>query len=160
MRSVNRSWIFRCGSLPAILGVLAVALLAAACAGTPQSPPPPDTSRLLAAGFRIVVAKTLDQQQHLQALKPGRITELQRNGTHFFVYPDAARNQIYVGTPKEYQAYQGNGPGYGTQLALQQAADLASYDKEDAAMAMVTNRDLADPYYFWPAFDGLWQPLP
>ena len=110
--------------------------------------------------IKIVAAKTPEQQQHLQALTPGKLTELQRNGTHFFVYPDAARNQIYVGTPKAYQAYQGTRPGYGTALAQQQASDLASYNKEDAAMAMYTSRDLADPYYFSPTFDGLWQPLP
>ena len=143
-----------------VIGVLAMTLLVAACAGTTQTPPPPDPSQLLAAGFKIVAAKTPEQQQHLQALTPGKLTELQRNGTHFFVYPDAARNQIYVGTPKAYQAYQGTRPGYGTALAQQQASDLASYNKEDAAMAMYTTRDLADPYYFWPTFDGLWQPLP
>jgi hypothetical protein len=151
----------RCqGNALAIIRPLAVMLFVAGCAGTTQSPPPPDETQLLAAGFKVVVAKTPEQQRHLQALTPGKLTELQRNGQHFFVYPDASKNQIYVGTPKEYQAYQGTRPGYSTALTQQQAADLASYNKQDAAMATYTARDLADPYYFWPTFDGLWQALP
>jgi len=83
------------------------------------------------------------------------VTEWQRTGKHFFVYPDPARNQLYVGTPKEYEAYRRLAPGGGPTLAQQQAADMASYGKQDAAMQMYTNRDLADPYYFWDSFDGL-----
>jgi hypothetical protein len=151
----------RCVRVPAMtFCALAAALLVAACVATPQTPPPPDESRLLAAGFKVIVAKTQEQQQHLRTLAPGKLTELQRNGTHFYVYPDAAMNRLYVGTPKEYQAYQAARPGYGAALAGQQAADLASYDKQDAAMSAYTARDLADPYYFWPAFVGLWQPVP
>ena len=31
---------------------------------------------------------------------------IQKNGKTFYVYPDAAHNQAYVGGPQEYQAYQ------------------------------------------------------
>jgi hypothetical protein len=97
---------------------------------------------------------------HVKALAPGRFTELQRTGRHFYVYPDAGNNRVYVGTPKEYQAYLGADPAYGEALARQQAGDLAAYDKQDAAMAMYTQRDYNDPYYFWPTYLGLWQPAP
>jgi hypothetical protein len=137
----------------AMLGALATAL-ALGCAGTAQ--PLPDESRLLAAGFKVVSAKTPQQQQHLQSLPAGKVTEWQRTGKHFFVYPDPAGNRIYVGTPKEYEAYLRLQPGgSGPSLAQQQAADLASYNKQDAAMQTYTSRDLADPYYFWDSFDGL-----
>jgi len=133
----------------------ALALLAIGCAGT-TTQPWPDEAQLLAAGFTVVVAKTSQQQEHLQSLTPGKITEWQRNGVHYFVYPDAAKKQIYVGTPKEYDAYLRLVPGGGAApLAQQQAKDLASYNKQDAAMQMYTHRDLADPYYFWDSFDGL-----
>jgi hypothetical protein len=140
-------------SVFAMLAALAAMAILCGCAST--APPPPDASQLLAAGFRVVVAKTVEQQQHLQALQPGKITEWQRNGVHFFVYPDVAKNQIYVGTQKEYLAYRRVQPDTGPTLAQQQAADLASYNKQDAAMQMYTTRDLADPYYFWDSFDGL-----
>jgi len=136
------------------LGVLAAAVTLG-CAGTTQQSLP-DEDKLLAAGFKVVVAKTPEQRQHLQALTPGQLTQWQRTGKHFFVYPDAAKNQLYVGTPKEYQAYLRLQPGGGApSLAGQQASDLASYNKQDAAMQMYTTRDLNDPYYFWDSFDGL-----
>jgi hypothetical protein len=132
-------------------GALAVAALAWGCATT--SPALPDESQLSAAGFKVVPATTKEQQEHLKALTPGKISELQRTGTHFFVYPDAAKNQIYVGTPKEYAAYQRLRPADNTPaLGAQQSADLASYNKQDAAMQKANNRDLADPYYFWPSW--------
>jgi hypothetical protein len=79
---------------------------------------------------------------------------MERN--YHFVYPDAAKQQIYVGTPKEYEAYLRLRPGEsGARRWRRQLADLASYNKQDAAMQMYTTRDLADPYYFWDSFDGL-----
>ena len=125
------------------------------CAATPPSPPPPNESQLLAAGFKVIAAKTVQQQEHLQALPQDALTEWQRNGKHFFVYPDVAKKRLYVGTPKEYEAYRRIVPATGPTLAQQHAADMASYEKQDAGMQFNTNRDLADPYYFWDSFDGL-----
>jgi hypothetical protein len=143
-------------SLLRMLIAVALAAFAQGCAS--PGPPPPDRNQLLAAGFKIVVATTSQQREHLQTLPPGKITEWQRNGAHFFVYPDAAKNQLYVGTPKEYAAYQRPQRGNYPTLAQQQAADMASYNKQDAAMQKNTNRDLSDPYFFWPSFDALgWQ---
>src|SRR5262249_2597426 len=90
-------------SVLALLGSLMLLTLAAGCA---SSPPAPDTSQLAAAGFKVLVATTKQQQEHLQGLPPGRITAMQRTGAHFYVYPDAAANKLYVGTPREYAAYQ------------------------------------------------------
>jgi hypothetical protein len=144
-------------NFPAILWVGAVLFLAVGCAGTPQ-PPPVDPTQLSAAGFKIVVAKTVAQQEHVKTLPPGTITEWQRTGVQYFVYPDAANNRIYVGTPKEYAAYRRLRPGNYPSPNAQQAADMASYEKQDAAMQNYTQRDLADPYYFWDSFGGLgWQ---
>ena len=136
-----------------ILAAFTVAAFAAGCASTP--PPLPDEGLLSAAGFKVLVAKTVQQQEHLQSLSPGKIAEMERNGTPFFVYPDAAKNRIYVGTQKEYQAYLRLQPGSANlqnQLNAQHAADMASYLKQDEAMQKETKRDLADPYYFWPSF--------
>lgn len=134
---------------------LALATLIAACA-TP-GPAPVDQSQLQAAGFKVIPAKTPQQFEHLQSLPPGKLTEWQRTGKHFFLYPDVAKRQLYVGTPKEYQAYLRLVPGAGPTLEQQQASDMASYAKQDAAMQMYTTRDLNDPYYFW-GIDGLGWP--
>ena len=136
-----------------LASMFAAAAILIGCASPP--PPPPDESQLLAAGFKVLAAKTVQQQEHLRALAPGKITEWQRNGAHYFVYPDVAKNQLYVGTQKEYAAYRRVRPDDGLTLSQQQAAEMASYQKQDAAMQMYTNRDLADPYYFWDSFEGL-----
>ena len=142
-------------NLVAILCATVVFGVVAGCATSPPPPPPVDQSQLLVAGFKIVVAKTTQQQEHVRALRPGAITEWQRTGVHYFVYPDAANNRIYVGTPKEYAAYQRLRPGNYPSLAAQDAADMASYEKQDTGMENLTKRDLNDPYYFWDGFDDL-----
>jgi hypothetical protein len=144
------------GKIVGVFGAIVALILTLGCAGTTGTTQPlADESQLLAAGFKVVAATTKEQQEHLQTLPPGKVTEWQRNGKHFFVYPDVAKKQVYVGTQKEYDAYRRLVPGDGSTLAKQQAADLASYNKQDAVMQMYTNRDLADPYYFWGDFDGL-----
>jgi len=150
-----RSW-RRTARRLATLGALALTVLAAGCAGTTQ--PSLDTSQLLAAGFKIVAARTEAQQAQLQSLPTGQITEWQRTGKRYFVYPDVAGKRLFVGTPTEYSAYLRLASGTAPAMARQQESDLASYNKQDATMQMLTKRDLADPYYFWESFDGLgWQ---
>ena len=61
---------------------------------------------LVAAGFKTITPKNPTQQQKLQQLPPGKIAMIQKSGKTFYVYPDAAHNQAYVGGPQEYQAYE------------------------------------------------------
>src|SRR5262245_40946216 len=126
---------------PAILRAFAILLLVAGCASAPQPPPPVDEAQLTAAGFKVVVAKTPQQLEHVKALPQGQITGWQRTGVHYFIYPDAAHDRIYVGTPKEYAAYQRLRPGNYPSLAAQDAANMASYEKQDKAMQNYTQRD-------------------
>ena len=153
---MKRLWISHRLNSIAVVITFALSALAVGCASTPTSPPPPDESALSAAGFKVVLAKTSQQQEHLRSLTPGQITAMERNGTPFFVYPDAAKNQIYVGTQKEYQAYRrlrpDGGPSPQDKLNAQHAADMASSLKQDTAMQKANTRDLSDPYYFWPSF--------
>jgi hypothetical protein len=60
---------------------------------------------LIAAGFKVIVPKTAAQQQKLQALPADKVTLVQKEGKTYYVFPDAANNQAYVGSPKQYQAY-------------------------------------------------------
>ena len=146
-------------SLRAAVGKFAQPILVLAlcvgCANTPQAPPPPDENQLLAAGFKVMPAKTVQQQEHLQALPQGRVSRWERTGNIFFVYPDLAKKQLYIGTPTAYDAYRRLVPASGPTLAQQHAADMASYNKEDAMMQTYTNRDLSDPWSLWDGVDGL-----
>jgi hypothetical protein len=83
-----------------LFSVVGLLFLAAGCATTKHT-----ETFLTAAGFKVVVATTPKQEQRLKVLPPGKITMVQRNGKTYYVFPDAAHNQIYLGTPNEYQNY-------------------------------------------------------
>ena len=87
------------------VSILAVLTFAVSCAST-QTAVENKESMLVAAGFKVITPKNATQQQKLQNLPPGKIAMIQKSGKTFYVYPDAAHNQAYVGGPQEYQAYQ------------------------------------------------------
>jgi hypothetical protein len=131
------------------LSTLTLFALLVGCASTP--PAPPTESLLSAAGFKTVVASTAKQLQHLPTLPAGQVTVVTQTGKTYFVYPDLAKNQIYVGTEKQYQAYlklrsQNNMPNVNPE---------ASYLKQDAVMRNATVRDESVPWEMWPDFNGL-----
>jgi hypothetical protein len=129
---------------------LFIAVLLAACATAPTGPSP--QSLLKSAGFKPIVASTDKQIAHLPTLPAGEVTVIEQTGKSYYVYPDAANNQLYVGTAKEYQAY----------LKLRADNHMsapnpeASYFKQDEAMRKADNRDASAPWWeAWPAFGGL-----
>jgi hypothetical protein len=63
-------------------------------------------SMLVASGFKVITPKTAAQQQKLQNLPPGKVTMVQKNGKTYYIFPDPAHNQAYVGGPKQYRHYQ------------------------------------------------------
>jgi hypothetical protein len=81
-----------------------VALLGLFWGGSAVAAPNAD-SLLLSAGFKAKVATTVKQRQELKTLPEGRVSPVTQNGKKFYVYPDASRNQLYVGKEPEYQAY-------------------------------------------------------
>ena len=74
------------------------------CANT-QSSVQSRESRLVAAGFKVITPKTAAQKQKLQSLPPDKVTMIQKGGKTYYIFPDPAHNQAYVGRPQEYQAY-------------------------------------------------------
>jgi hypothetical protein len=140
----------------AILTTLATLALVAGCAGpgtsAPPAPPAPQTESLLsAAGFKTVVASTDKQLQEIPKLPAGQMTVMSNTGKNYFVYPDMANKQMYVGTEKEYQAYlklraQNNMPNVNPE---------ASYAKQDAAMRKADTRDNSVYWELFPDFNGL-----
>ena len=63
-------------------------------------------SMLVASGFKVITPKTTAQQQKLQNLPPGKVTMVQKAGKTYYVFPDPAHNQAYVGGPRQYRHYQ------------------------------------------------------
>ena len=126
------------------LGALAVTAFVAG--GAAAAAPRIDESQLLDQGFKVLAATTKVQQDWVRSLPPGQIRAMQRTGKKYFIYPDASRNQIYVGGPAEYEAYRKLHPE-GQQSAEEAAAKASAYrGKQDAAMRNATARDLSDPF--------------
>jgi hypothetical protein len=127
-----------------ILSALAVSTFVAG--GAAAVSPKVDESELLASGFKVLVATTSVQKEWVQHLPRGQIRPMQRTGKQFFIYPDAANNQIYVGGPKEYEAYHQLHPD--SKLAAREAAKQGSAyrQKQDDVMQKATARDLTDPF--------------
>ena len=127
-----------------VCGALAVLVFVAG--GSFAATPRIDEGRLLELGFKVLVATTKVQQDWVRSLPAGQIRPMQRTGKKFFIYPDAPRNQIYVGGPVEYEAYRKVHPE-GQQNAQDAATKERAYRaKQDAAMREATARDLSDPF--------------
>ena len=127
-----------------VLWALAVSVFVAggAVAATPRI----DESELSAAGFKVLVATTKVQEEWVQKLPPGKIRPMQRTGKKYFIYPDASRKQVYVGGPKEYEAYVQLHPE--NQVADAQAAEKAASAyrmKQADTMQQASARDLSNP---------------
>ena len=84
-----------------MITVAALLALTVGCATTNSN-----SDLLSAAGFKLLPADTPRKQQLLQTLTPGKLTLITWKGKQFYVQPDVPNNQAYVGTPREYQAYQ------------------------------------------------------
>ena len=70
----------------------------AGCAST-QTQTQNKENLLIAAGFKVITPHTAAQQQRLQALPPDKVTLVPKNGKTYYVFPDTANNQAYVGGP-------------------------------------------------------------
>jgi hypothetical protein len=120
-----------------ILGAIALLAIAAGCATTSTT----KTDMLTAAGFKLMTADTPQKQEILGTLPKDQLSVVTWKGKTFYVQPAAASNQAYVGTPKEYQAYQ--------QLRL------AKQMSNDNLMAAQMNNDAMMRWDAWgPGFYG------
>ena len=142
MKSVPR---FHPARLRQMLGMWAVSFFVASGAG--GATPSVDESELLKLGFKVLVATNQVQESWVKGLPPGEIRPMQRTGKKFFIYPDATRNQVYVGGPKEYEAYVALHPENGVADAQKAAREASAYRaKQSEAMQKATARDLSDPF--------------
>jgi|SRR6516165_3050173 len=106
-----------------MISVTALLALLAGCTTT-QTDVQDKRNMLIAAGFKTITPKTAEQQQRLQKLQVGTVATVQKNGKTYYIVADPPQNLVYVGGPKQYQAYQ--------QLRIQK--QLAQENLETAAM--------------------------
>ena len=106
-----------------ILSAIALLALAVGCASTQSK-----ENSLVAAGFTVIVPKTAAQQQKLKALPPDKVTMVQKSGKTYYVFPDTAHNQAYVGGPKQFEAYR--------QLRLKQKEKVEAAEMTPEASTM------------------------
>jgi hypothetical protein len=112
-----------------LIGAFALLALAVGCTSTQTQS---KENLLIAAGFKVIVPRNAAQQQKLQTLPADKVTLVQKDGKTYYVFPDAANNQAYVGDSAQYQAYK--------QLRL--ANKLANENLEAAEMNQETSMDL------------------
>jgi hypothetical protein len=120
------------------IGALALVFLTLSCTGAQTQN---KENLLIAAGFKVIVPKTATQQQKLKALPADKVTLVQKDGKTYYVFPDAANNQAYVGGPNQYQTYK--------QLRIQN--QLANDNLEAAEM----NQDASMNWGTWGGWGGM-----
>jgi len=83
--------------------VIALAALAAGCASNNLI----DKENVaVAAGFKVITPTKPGQKARLAQLPADKVTRITVGGKPYYILPDVAHNQAYVGGPKQYQAYQ------------------------------------------------------
>jgi len=116
-------------------------------AATAAKSPPIDKIALSDAGFKVLTATTKVQDDWVRGLPAGKIRPMQRTGKKYFIYPDAPGKQIYVGGPKEYDAYVQRHPEHRVTDSKKAAKDASTYRaKQTDEMKQASARDLSDPF--------------
>src|SRR5260370_15819503 len=122
-----------------LIGAVALVAMAVGCTST-QTQTQSKENLLVAAGFKVIVPRTAAQQP----LPADKVTLVQKDGKTYYVFPDVANNQAYVGDPTQYQAYK--------QLRL--ANKLANENLEAAEMNQDASMDLG-AWGGWGARGGM-----
>src|SRR3954468_13018989 len=93
-------------TLTGIAGIGTVLALLAACQTTGTTDVVAQKEALLAqSGFKVITVTTPQQQQAVSQLTVGRVTAVKYNGKLYYVFPTGAKDRIYVGKQKQYNAY-------------------------------------------------------
>jgi len=120
--------------------ILLVALIAGCGAGLQEK-----ENLAVAAGFKAITPTKPDQVALLTTLPANQVTRITYEGKTYYVLPDRANNQAFVGGPKQYQTYQ--------QLRL--AKQISNDNLEAAAM----NQQASMNWGAWGGWGG-WGPGP
>ena len=140
-RVLNSRWAMLLEALSALAVSVFLSVSAAA------APAPIDASDLSNVGFKVLVATTKVQQDWVKGLPAGKIRPMQRTGKKYFIFPDAPSSQIYVGGPKEYDAYVQLHPEHRIADSKKVAKDASAYRaRQTEEMKKASARDLSDPF--------------
>ena len=113
--------------------VIALGVFAVSCASETQS----KQNLAVAAGFKLITPKNAEQHNILVQLPADKVTPVNYQGKTYYVLPDVANNQAYVGGAEQYQSYQ--------QLRL--AQHLSNQNLEAAQMNQMSTMN-------WGAWGG------
>jgi hypothetical protein len=122
-----------------LITAVALLALAAGCASTKHT-----EQMLSAAGFKAIVPKTPQQEQQIKTLPADKLTVAKRNGKTYYVFPDPAHNQLYVGSPEQYQTYQ----------QILSDNQIAGQNRVDADMAGADGNDDENRWAVWTENSG------
>ena len=86
------------------LAILTAATLTVSCATTSSTRNKEEMA--VAAGFKAIKPTQPDQKAILENLPADKFTRVSHAGKNYYVLPDRADGQAYVGGPKQFQAYQ------------------------------------------------------
>jgi hypothetical protein len=105
-----------------IVSTAAVLTLIAACQTTGTTDVIAQKEALLAqSGFKVITVTTPQQQQAVSQLTVARVTAVKYNGKLYYVFPTGAKDRIYVGRQKQFNAYkQALAAAYASHPAAQQ----------------------------------------
>lgn len=93
----------KCSVLWLALGMVILLITAPGCA---TSKGKQTESYLTAAGFRQLPATNATQERQVRRLPPGQLSLVKRKGQVYYVYPDRAKNLLFVGQKAQYENFQ------------------------------------------------------
>lgn len=113
------------------LAALAITAFAASCATSSQIKSKEDL--VIAADFKVIKPTKPDQKAILEKLPGDKVSQITYGGKTYYVLPDKADNQAYVGGPKQYAAYQQLGQAKEAALQYDEAEAAHKRDKKNSA---------------------------
>src|SRR5438874_9599131 len=116
-------------TLTGIASIGAVLALLLACQTTGTGQTAQKESLLSQSGFKVITVTTPKQQQAVSGLAQGRCSAVKYNGKLYYVYPTGAKDRIYVGRQKQFNAYK-------QALAAQHASQPASQQAQPGQQLM------------------------
>jgi hypothetical protein len=92
-------------SIPNAFKFLAALTLAVLVAGCASNHLLDKENVAVAAGFKVITPSKPEQVARLRQLPADKVTRVVVAGKPYYILPDVANNQAYVGGPKQYQVY-------------------------------------------------------
>jgi len=121
--------------------VLSLLVFAAGCQSNTQF----KASELTSSGFKTISATSPAQQAKLKGLSTTKVTQVQRSGKTYYVFPDLKNNILYVGQQPQYMAYKQ------LKAAKQQEINF----QMDSQNAFISNDAMLTSWNDWGSWDGM-----